>query len=200
MTEKTDPEVFIIESLTLEDEKARRQEGDLLQRMLHIIGKGATQYFYIRTRRELEQIVDVFKDSRCRYLHISCHANDHEMATTFDAIPFDELAEIFGPSLNGRRLFVSACEMASENLATHLLKDSGCVSLIGPRRTIRFDDAAAFWVSFYHLMFKANDLKMKRQDLQRRIKELSAVYEEPVNYFASSKTDKRGFVRVGNKG
>ena len=30
MTRKTEPEVFIIESLELEDEKARRQEGDLL--------------------------------------------------------------------------------------------------------------------------------------------------------------------------
>ncbi len=200
MTEKTDPEVFIIESLTLEDEKARRQEGDLLQRMLHIIGKRGTQYFYIRTRRELEQIVIEFANSRCRYLHISCHANDREMATTFDSIPFDELGQILGPALDGRRLFVSACEMASGNLATHLLKDSGCVSLIGPRRTIRFDDAAAFWVSFYHLMFKANELKMKRADLQRRIKELSAVYEEPINYFASSESNKRGYVLVGNKG
>ena len=94
MTEKADPEVFIIESLTLEDEQARRQEGDLLQRMLHIIGKGATQYFYIRTRREMEEIVDLFEDSRCRYLHMSCHADDHAMATTFDTIPFDELGQI----------------------------------------------------------------------------------------------------------
>ncbi len=36
---------------------------------------------------------------------------------------------------------------------------------------------------------------MKRETLQKRITELSALYEEPINYFAASK--KHGFVRVG---
>lgn len=194
---KTEPELFIIESLTLDDERERRQEGDLLSRMLHLAGKSGTQYFYIRTKRELEEIIDVFDDSRCRYLHLSCHANRHGMATTFDSIPYAELGEMLSPCLEKRRVFVSACEMASENLAKELLPGSGCNSLIGPKRKINFDDAAAFWVSFYHLMFKLNDLKMQRANLRRRIKELSALYEEPISYFAASKQHKRGFVRVG---
>jgi hypothetical protein len=88
--------------------------------------------------------------------------------------------------------------MASEDLAKELLTDSGCYSLIGPKKSIAFDNAAAFWVSFYHLMFKANELKMTRENLQRRITELSTLYDEPINYFAASKQCKRGFRRVRN--
>ncbi|MBL8705967.1 MAG: hypothetical protein JNM30_14040 [Rhodospirillales bacterium] len=195
MGKKTKPEVFIIESLTLNDEKKKRQEGDLIARMLQIAGKSGTQYFYIRTRRELEEIVDEFDDSCCRYLHISCHANRHGMATTFDDISYADLGQMLSPCLDGRRVFVSACEMATENLAAEILNGSGCYSLIGPKHKIRFDDAASFWVAFYHLMFKANQRKMNRDTLRRRIKELSVIYEEPVNYFRSSTTNSRGFVQ-----
>lgn len=196
MGRKTEPELFIIESLELDDEKAGRQEGDLISRMLHLAGKTGTQYFYIRTKRELEEIIDLFEDSRSRYLHISCHANRHGMATTFDDVSYAELGMMLAPCLDGRRVFVSACEMATENLAAEILNGTGCYSLIGPKRKINFDDAAAFWVSFYHLMFKSNDLKMGRADLRRRITELSAIYEEPISYFATSANHKRGFVRV----
>lgn len=193
---KTKPEVFIIESLTLDDEKAGRQEGDIISRMLHLAGKVDTQYYYIRTVRELEEMIDLFDDSGHRYLHISCHANQNSMATTFDVVPYAKLGAMLRPCLDGKRVFVSACQMASDNVAAELLKGSGCYSLIGPKKNIAFDDAAAFWVSFYHLMFKANELKMTRENLQQRIKDLSAIYEEPINYFASSRKRKQGFVRV----
>lgn len=196
MGKKTEPELFIIESLELEDEKAGRQEGDLISRMLHLAGKAGTEYFYIRTKRELEEIIDVFEDSRSRYLHISCHADRNGMATTFDDVSYTELGEMLAPCLEGRRVFVSACEMATENLAAEILDGTGCYSLIGPKRKINFDDAAAFWVSFYHLMFKANELKMSGSDLRKRITELSAIYEEPISYFSTSAKHKRGFMRV----
>lgn len=196
MATKTKPEVFIIESLRLEDERARRQEGDIISRMLHLAGKTETQYFYIRTKRELDEIIDLFDESGFRYLHISCHADLHGMATTFDDISYTELGQMLNPCLAGRRIFVSACEMATENLAAETLNGTGCHSLIGPKETINFDDAAAFWVSFYHLMFKANDLKMNRSGLQDRINKLSAIFNEPINYFASSKSSKRGYKQV----
>ena len=86
--------------------------------------------------------------------------------------------------------------MATYGLARQILPDTGCYSLIGPKHNIRFDDAAAFWVSFYHLMFKLNDGSMKREGLRQRIRQLSRIYEEPINYFASSKNEERGYVRV----
>lgn len=196
MAGKTIPEVFIIESLYLEDEKGKRHEGDVLSRMLHLAGKKKTQYYYIRTKRELDEIIDIFDESDYRYLHVSCHADRNGMATTFDNVSFAELGEMLRPCLDRRRVFVSACEMATQKLAAQILKDTGCYSLIGPRRKIAFDDAAAFWVSFYHLMFKINTHNMKRDVLQERIKTLSAIFEEPINYFASSTKNKRGFIKV----
>ncbi|MGH6922847.1 MAG: hypothetical protein ACRED5_03660 [Propylenella sp.] len=195
---KTIPELFMIESLSLDDEKEGRQEGELISRMLRLSGKTGTHYYYIRTVLELEEMVDLFDESGCRYLHISCHANRNEMATTFEGLDFERLAGMLAPCLDGRRVFVSACEMANEALAARLLNGTGCLSLIGPQRDIRFDDAAAFWVSFYHLVFRADELKMRRETLQRRITELSAIFEEPINYFASSRSRKKGFMRVRN--
>jgi len=196
---KTIPELFIIESLTLDDEAHDRQEGEILSRMLRLAGKTKTKYFYIRTKRELEEIIDLFDESGYRYLHLSCHANDTEMSTTFDDVSFKQLGEMLGPCLENRRVFVSACKMANSKLAKQLLPGSGCYSLIGPARAINFDDAAAFWVSFYHLMFRANERGMGRKDLQWCITELAALYGEPINYFAASKSVKQGFKCVPNK-
>ena len=179
---RTKPELFIIESLTLDDEKAERQEGDIISRMLQLAGKTGTRYYYIRTARELEEMIDLFDDSHYRYLHISCHANESGMATIFDEVSYADLGKMLKPCLTNRRVFVSACQMASGDLAKELWPGSGCYSLIGPKKSIAFADAAAFWVSFYHLMFKTNEVRMTGKDLHKRITELSALYKEPINY------------------
>ena len=82
--------MFIIESLTLKDEKDESFEGRILKQILRLSGKDST-YYYIRTRRELERLMIVFRRSGFRYLHISCHGNATEMGTTFDSIPLVEL-------------------------------------------------------------------------------------------------------------
>jgi hypothetical protein len=89
--------------------------------------------------------------------------------------------------------------MANRKLAKQLLQDTGCYSLIGPAKAINFDDAAAFWVSFYHLMFKANERGMGRKNLQWCITELSALFDEPVNYYSASRSTKQGFKRVPSR-
>lgn len=195
-TKPTIPQLFIVESLTLKDEKKRRFEGEILSRMLYLAGKTKTKYIYIRTKRELKNFVKVFGESRYRYLHLSCHANSQAMYTTFDEVNFCELGAMLRPWIRNRRVFVSACEMANSQLAGEVLRGTGCYSLIGPARDIRFDDAAAFWVSFYHLMFKLNPRTMKNRELRERIRELSEVFEESFEYFAASRKAKRGFVRV----
>lgn len=192
----TVPEVFIIESLTIKDENSKRQEGEILSKMLHLSGKSKTKYFYIRTERELEKIIELFDKSRYRYLHISCHANKTDMGTTFDDVSYNKLGELLNSCLSGRRVFVSACDMANKKLAAELLPGTGCISLIGPSRAIAFDDAAAFWVAFYYLMFKANDQAMKRADLEHNITALSRLYRQPISYFAGTNIIKQGFRKI----
>lgn len=72
------PEVFIIESLELEDEKRNCFEGKILSQILYLSGKKSI-YYYIRKKRELEEIVSEFHQSEYRYLHISCHGNENHM-------------------------------------------------------------------------------------------------------------------------
>ncbi|MGN6479794.1 hypothetical protein [Luteibacter sp.] len=188
----TKPELFIVESLDLDDEENGRQEGQIIAGMLRLSGKVDTQYYYIRTERELDEIIKLFVASKYRYLHISCHANRAGMATTFDSISYRSLSEKLTGILRGRRIFVSACQMANNELASGLLKDTGCYSLVGPHDEIAFDDSAAFWVAFYHLMFKIDDHKMKHRDVEACVDKLSTLFEVPINYFRATDTP-RGF-------
>jgi len=46
-------------------------------------------------------------------------------------------------------------------------------------KKINFDDAAAFWITFYHLIFKANGRSVKHRDVEFYVKELAALSENP---------------------
>src|SRR5438477_12279503 len=100
---KTKPQVFIIESLKFDEETARLYEGQAISQMLALSTK-ACRYVYIRTKAELEAVLEQFWDSRYRYLHLSCHANSTEMGTTLDSIDFPALGKILEPYLDKRRL------------------------------------------------------------------------------------------------
>jgi len=50
----TVPEVFIIESLKFDDEANDRYEGKIISNILHLNEKNS-KYYYIRTKRELEE-------------------------------------------------------------------------------------------------------------------------------------------------
>lgn len=121
--ETTTPRLFIIESLRICDEEHDRFEGRILKQILRLSDKESI-YYYIRTRRELVRIAELFAKSGFRYLHISCHGGPNSMETTFDSITFAEVGKILRPHLNGRRVFISACEMANAQLAAQLIKGS----------------------------------------------------------------------------
>src|SRR5262245_57224917 len=127
----TKPNVFIIESLHFKDEEHKLQEGELLSKILHLSGKDSI-YYYIRTQRELEAVLEIFMDSDYRYLHLSCHGNSTAMYTTLDEIPFSKLGKLLRPVLNNKRLFLSACSMANASLAKELVWDSRCLSVMEP--------------------------------------------------------------------
>ena len=149
MGKDTKVAVFIIESVRLEDEKeGRREEGRILESILRL-SEFPSQYWYIRTERELKTVLKEFGKSGMRYLHLSCHANDELLGLTLNRVPFTRFGELIRPHIDGRRLFLSACEAANTELAKCVIPRSGCNSVIGPSGAIRFDDAAIFWASFY---------------------------------------------------
>jgi hypothetical protein len=187
----TIPKIFIIESLTFEDEKAKRFEGKFLSHILKL-GNIDFDYYYIRTKKEFQEVLMIFNSSNYRYLHLSCHGDKEGLATTLDDISYDEFSFLTKNHLENRRLFLSACSATNRSFAESLIPSTNCLSLIGPAIDIKFNDAAIIWASFYHLIFKENCKGMNRSEILPVLKSLVQTFQVQMNYFSASKIDKTG--------
>lgn len=187
------PKVFIIESLRFEDEKEDLFEGTPIRKMMRLSGSDP-QYIYLRTRRELEEAVDMFEDADYRYLHFSCHGNKHGIDLTLDSLSFEELGKILRPILKGKRVFFSSCSVMYDKCASALLRDTGCFSVIGPSTKINFDRAAIFWASFYHLLLRDDATSMKHAQIATATKRLSSLFDVKMRYYRTSDSE-AGFRR-----
>ena len=187
-----------MESNKLEDEEEEKFEGRVLTEILRMCDKDPI-YYYIRTKRELVKILDIFERSNYRYLHLACHGERSSIFTTLDEIPFDELGRILNPYLKGRRFFVSACRAVDTRLANAVMPNSGCLSIIGPCGEVTFDDAAIMWASFYQLMFRENRKTMRRSDIEFVLEGLTELFEIPITYCGArtKSSDKYGIKVFG---
>jgi hypothetical protein len=188
----TEANVFIIESLRLDDEKKHRFEGKFLSQILRL-GNKKSMYYYIRTKKELGKILRLFGKSDYRYLHLSCHGDETSISTTLDRISFSELNELVRPHVRDKRLFISACSAVNEHLAKTIIRSSKCFSIIGPAEDILFSDAAIIWASFYHLVFKEDPKKMKRESILPTLKNVANTFGISLNYFSISEKSKTGY-------
>ena len=168
-------EVFIIESLDFDDERSGRFEGRIISDILALSGKQC-EYRYIRTKRELVEVLKQFSSAHYRYLHLSCHGGNNSVYTTLDRIPFEEFGQLIAPHIKKRRLFVSACSATNRHFADSLMPDSGCYSVLGPDQDILFGDAAVLWASFYHVMFSADSTAMKYAVIKAKAQEVANMY------------------------
>jgi hypothetical protein len=82
----TQAEVFNIESLDFEDEKAQRFEGHIISDIIAMSCK-ACVFYYIRTKRELVAIREQFSSPNYRYTHLSRHRGGNCLHT-LEPIPF----------------------------------------------------------------------------------------------------------------
>jgi hypothetical protein len=173
--------VCIVESLDFFDEDTHR-EGEIISRTLRLSGK-KTHYSYLRTRDELESFMKEFGKSNHRYLHVSCHGNTGQFFVTTEMIPALEFAQILVPHVNKRRVFLSTCLAADNQFAREILENSECWSILGPAGVINFDDAAIFWTTFYHLMFKESPDSMQRADIERVVTQCAKLVGEQFRFF-----------------
>ena len=81
--------------------------------------------------------------------------------------------------------------MANQSLANEIIPKSQCYSILGPSIKIDFDDAAIFWTSFYHLMFKHNPKVMKREIVLSNAEKIAKTLGIKLNYFGR-KTNNKG--------
>ncbi|OHV22675.1 hypothetical protein EOS93_30835 [Rhizobium sp. RMa-01] len=181
----TKPEVFIIESLKFSEETDYR-EGEMIYRSLRMSLKEPI-YRYVRTLTEFEHFVEEFGESNYRYLHISCHGSKGGLSMTLDHITTHDVGEIVGPALDGKRLFLSTCLASTPAMAEAVFKNGGCTSLAGPKNKINFDDSVILWTSFYHLMFKANQKAMKRDQLRGTLSKCASTVGEKINFYRPGK-------------
>jgi hypothetical protein len=186
---ETVPEVFIIESLELGDERKARREGEVLAAVLRMCGKRPL-YYYIRTRAELALMGRLFQASNYRYLHISCHGGKNSLSTTLDVVDYEEFATVFAGRLKNRRLFVSACSAGNAKFAKLVRgQNEGVISVAAPAKDIQFDHAVAFWSSFYVKTFSMNARSMSSDRIAGVLRPLAALFGEPVHL---SRKDRAG--------
>lgn len=180
----TIPELYIIETLHVDDEQDRR-EGEFITKVLRISEK-SPRYRYVRAAKELEHFAQKFGSSGCRYLHISCHGNIGVFGMTFDTLTEVEFADIIGPHLDDRRLLLSTCLATTPGFAQLIFDRGDCFSVTGPVNLIGFTGAALFWSTFYHLMFKTSSQSMKRNAILDKIGKAATCIGEPLRLFTRS--------------
>lgn len=180
--QETFPEVFILESLSLEDERRGRYEGKVLAETLKMCGK-SPEYYYFRTEEELIELAKEFRKSGYRFLHLSCHGSHSEIATTFGSISYQRFAEIFSGFLQNRRLFVSACEVGNELFSSMIsAKNKGMYSIASPSIKIRFDVSVALWSSLYVKTFLADEDFIKGTNIYLSLVYLCEFFEAPFHW------------------
>ncbi len=165
----TEPGVFILESNRLLDERRDRWEGRALRDILRLLDR-RVDYRYLRTKKELATLLEEFHQSRLRYLHLTCHGNSNSFGLTLDYVDAHEFVMLAAPYLEKKRLFISACEAAHENLARPLFAACKIYSIAGPAQEITYSDAAVAWALFYNLVFRTGATSLQRDDVEAALR------------------------------
>jgi len=191
MSEDTTPEVFIIESLHEEDFDSNRV-GKVIEQVL-IMGAMKPIYRYVKTYQELQMAMQEFHHSNYRYLHLSFHGDEESFETHFGVLPFNQLLPSLNGIVRGKRVFISSCEVVTHvnhELANILIRNAGCVSLVGSYEEIAFNDAALMWSTFYYLCFRdqKDRIKIRREDITGNLKTLTRLFRLNLNYYALSQS------------
>jgi hypothetical protein len=180
------PDVFIIESNSLKNEKDRYSEGEMLCQLLRMIGK-KPEYRYIRTAKELRVMAKEFAKSRYRYLHMGCHGSHDAFGLTLDVVSFQDYADIIGSVIDDRRLFLSACSIAQPKLAEAVFKKARPYSITGPSEDIEFSDAAIVWGALYRLLFKNDPQAIEGGVVRNYLTKLCELHDVKFVHFGRTK-------------
>ncbi|UOO76936.1 hypothetical protein LVJ85_13260 [Neisseria sp. Dent CA1/247] len=191
LTANTISEIFIIESLSIENENDGKTDGKLLFEILKFYGKNP-KYFYLRTTEELEEILEIYFTSQYRYLFLSCHGDNNSLGLTFNLLTYEEFAKLTAGKLNNRRLFVSACELGNENFARAIFDENrGIFSIIAPINNVSFDSMLPFWSSYFHLSLQEEN-KMTSSQIKPLLMNLTSIFQDTsISYFYNDTVNKK---------
>lgn len=183
----TKPDVFIIESLKLDDEKEARCDGKILYDYLKLLGKNPI-YYYIRTKKELTKMSELLIESKYRYLYISCHGNQNALYTTLDEVSFDIFSDIFKDALTNRRIFISGCKLGNKSFAKSLFeKEIGLQSITAPTNNVEFCQMLPFWSTFFYITTNFDKKKMIGKVMHPSLKLCSNIFHVDITHFFRDK-------------
>jgi len=169
--------VFIIENLRGDDFFDGENLHDILE-----LSRIKNIYKEVHDKDEFIAVIDEFKTSNLRYLHISCHADMDGIEINGEEITNLELSKVFKNKITKKRIFLSACKGGNRNIATAVTRCGGR-SVIGTPIDLHFDKAALFWPSFYHVINCADNSKMNKKSIRDTLRKCVDLFEIPVNYY-----------------
>lgn len=169
--------------MDLDNERDGKLDGQALKGILDICDI-PNEYYYIRTKVELDYVMEEFVKSNFQFLHLSCHGNEEELCLTLEHLSYEAFEDIIGDRMWHRRLFLSACRVARLTLAERFIPKHHTLSVIGTPDDIAYDRAAIVWSTFYYLMYENNKVSMPQRDLLPVLEEVSRVFKITLNYFS----------------
>ena len=158
----TDCSLFIIEALPEEDKKAERRDGYVLYQQLKLTLK-KPEYYFAKNKEEFKKHLQKFKNSECRFLHISCHGSEtgRVFQVGCDKVNSSELATWFKDTVYNKRITFSACYAGKDCLFQEIVKQCGTSvhSILGFTTKVDFDLASAFWISYYTVVTRLTNYR-----------------------------------------
>lgn len=182
--------VFIIESL--EDDEYF--DGKVLEGILKLSGV-KVEYRRVYDKKELKNQLEEFSEGGFRYLHISSHATDQTLNLSHDTVFYEEFEKLIENKVADKRIFLSACDAGNRNFASIIIRH-GAYSVIGSPIGLRFDKAALFWASFFHVVNEIDTLTMKRDDINSVLKSCVKLFRIPINYYSFIKSNSNKMRRL----
>ena len=192
---ETHPDVFIIESLDINDESANQFLGRVIEQALLLSGLRPA-YHYVRSKEEFRAAIELFHVSHYRYLHLSMHASNDVIALTEGTLTNKEFAEILKGKLKNRRLFFSACCVGAGNLPSLIAETNhGGYSILSPTEMLSFSVSCSLFPALYVSLLRNNAKGFGSQELTAVLKPLSKLFKTPfkLTYY---KPDKKQWVET----
>ena len=171
--------IFIIESLRSDD----FFDGENLSEILEL-SKIDRIYRWIDSIEDLKLKLEEFDQSQYRYLHLSCHADQHGIEINGDEISYDKLSGFLGNKLVNKRLFLSACKAGNMDFAARAIYNNNAISVIGTPIDLYFDKSVLFWPVFYHVLHEIDEKKMKRKDIITTLQKCVDLLGVPIDYYS----------------
>ena len=177
---ETHPDVFIIESLDVNEENANQFLGRVIEQALFLSGLRPA-YHYVRSKEEFRAAIELFHVSHYRNLHLSMHARNDLVALTEDILPNEEFAEILDGKLKNRRLFFSACCVGAGNLPSLIARrNHGGYSILSPIETLPFSVSCSLFPALYVSLLRNNASGFGSQELSVVLKPLAQLFKTPL--------------------